>query len=65
MQTISHKCEVLPFKNYTTKYGPDPKKYASVYDNNDTFYLSGYYDPTTKNLKMEDDIPMSRIKNKT
>lgn len=57
VQTISHKCKVLPLDAYTKKYGPDPKKYTSVYDNNDTFYLAGYYDPTVMQLKMEKNIP--------
>lgn len=59
VQTISHKCKVLPLSAYTKKYGPDPKKYSSVYDNNDTFYLAGYYDPTVLQLKMEKDIPIA------
>lgn len=57
VQTISHKCKVLPLSAYTKKYGPDPKQYTSVYDNNDTFYLAGYYDPTVLQLKMEKNIP--------
>lgn len=57
VQTISHKCKVLPLNAYTKKYGPDPKQYTSVYDNNDTFYLAGYYDPTVLQLKMEKNIP--------
>lgn len=57
VQTISHKCEVLPLGAYTKKYGPDPKQYSSVYDNKDTFYLAGYYDPTQLQLKMEKEIP--------
>lgn len=57
VQTISHKCKVLPLNEYTQKYGSDPKNYASVYDNNDTFYLAGYYDPTAINLKFESNIP--------
>lgn len=57
VQTISHKCRVLPFDQYTEKYGPDPKQYESVYDNNDTFYLAGHYDPTSIVLTFENDIP--------
>lgn len=57
VQTISHKCKVLPLNAYTKKYGSDPKQYTSVYDNNDTFYLAGYYDPTVLQLKMEKNIP--------
>lgn len=48
---------MLPLNAYTKKYGPDPKQYTSVYDNNDTFYLAGYYDPTVLQLKMEKNIP--------
>lgn len=47
----------MPLNAYTKKYGPDPKQYTSVYDNNDTFYLAGYYDPTVLQLKMEKNIP--------
>lgn len=63
VQTISHKCKVLPLDAYTKKYGPDPKKYTSVYDNNDTFYLAGYYDPTVMQLKMEKNIPTTSAPN--
>lgn len=59
VQTISHKCKVLPFDQYTEKYGPDPKQYESVYDNNDTFYLAGNYDPTSIVLTLENHIPSS------
>lgn len=48
---------MLPLNEYTTKYGPDPKQYSSVYDNKDTFYLAGYYDPTQLQLRMEKEIP--------
>lgn len=48
---------MLPLNAYTKKYGPNPKQYTSVYDNNDTFYLAGYYDPTVMQLKMEKNIP--------
>lgn len=62
VQTISHKCKVLPLNLYTTKYGTDLSKYSLVYDNNDTFYLAGHYDPTWHKLKMEKDIPTSSDK---
>lgn len=60
VQTISHKCEVLPLKDYTEKLGDDPQRYATIYDNNDIYYLAGYYDPTTTTLKMEPDIPFTK-----
>lgn len=65
VQTISHKCKVLPLSAYTKKYGPDPKQYTSVYDNNDTFYLAGYYDPTILQLKMEKNIPSTSSPNRS
>lgn len=57
MQTISHKCEVLPLKEFKEKLGDDSKRYAAIYDNNDIYYLAGYYDPGVKTLKMQPDIP--------
>lgn len=58
VQTISHKCEVLPIVSYTKKFGDQPKMYSAIYDNNDTYYLAGHYDPTVINLKMQNDIPV-------
>lgn len=58
VQTISHKCEVLALDAYTTKFGDSPKKYRLIYDNNDTYYKAGFYDPTTMKIKMEPDIPV-------
>lgn len=55
---------MLPLNAYTKKYGPDPKQYTSVYDNNDTFYLAGYYDPTVLQLKMEKNIPTESSPNR-
>lgn len=57
VQTISHKCKVLPLDTYVQKYGTDPGQYGSVYEDNDTFYLAGYYDPTAIKLKLEAHIP--------
>ncbi|KAL9896076.1 BAH domain and coiled-coil containing protein winged eye isoform 2-T2 [Glossina fuscipes fuscipes] len=57
VQTISHRCEVLPFECYFAKFGADSKQYQSIYDNNDTYYLAGKYNPRLKLLKIQDDIP--------
>nr|XP_034830911.1 protein winged eye [Maniola hyperantus] len=57
VQTISHKCEVLPLQQYKERMGDDPVKYSTVYDNNDVYYLAGHYDPTPQSLRMEPDIP--------
>ncbi|XP_037964879.2 protein winged eye isoform X1 [Plutella xylostella] len=59
VQTISHRCEVLPLAQYKDRMGDDPVKYSNVYDNNDVYYLAGNYDPTQQTLKMEPDIPFA------
>ncbi|XP_053607312.1 protein winged eye-like isoform X2 [Plodia interpunctella] len=59
VQTISHKCEVLPLAQYKERMGDDPVKYSTVYDNNDVYYLAGHYDPTQQSLRMESDIPFA------
>ncbi|KRG01106.1 protein winged eye isoform X4 [Drosophila mojavensis] len=57
VQTISHRCEVLQFVNYVGKFGTDSKQYQTIYDNNDTYYLAGHYNPRLQVLKLQDDIP--------
>ncbi|CAH2106036.1 unnamed protein product [Euphydryas editha] len=59
VQTISHKCEVLPLEQYKERMSDDPVKYSTVYDNNDVYYLAGHYDPTQQNLRMQPDIPLA------
>ncbi|XP_043290025.1 uncharacterized protein wge isoform X4 [Venturia canescens] len=56
VQTISHKCEVLKLADYTKKLGKEPHRYLTIYDNNDIYYLAGYYDPTTYLLNMQPDV---------
>ncbi len=56
VQTISHKCEVLNLESFTKKFGNEPKNYQSIYDNNDTYYLAGHYDPTLFSMKLEPNI---------
>lgn len=59
VQTISHRCEVLPLAQYKERMGDDPDKYSTVYDNNDVYYLAGFYDPTLQTLRMKPDVPVS------
>lgn len=60
MQTISHKCEVLKIYDFIEKLGNDPKNLSMIYDNNDTYYLAGSYDPTMLSLSMQPNIPRSQ-----
>ncbi|GBP83823.1 Protein winged eye [Eumeta japonica] len=59
VQTISHKCEVLPLAQYRERMDDDPARYSAVYDNNDLYYLAGHYDPTQRTLRLETDIPLA------
>ena len=45
MQTISHRCEVLPFFTYAQKIESDPARLKTIYENNDLYYLAGQHDP--------------------
>ncbi|CAG9860481.1 unnamed protein product [Phyllotreta striolata] len=60
VQTISHKCDVVPYDEYRRRLGDNPDNYATIYDNNDIYYLAGYYDPTTCIMKMEPGIPFTK-----
>lgn len=60
VQTISHKCDVVPLEQYRQRLGDDPENYATIYDNNDIYYLAGYYDPTSCIMKMEPGIPFAK-----
>nr|CAH7723316.1 unnamed protein product [Callosobruchus chinensis] len=57
VQTISHRCEVLPLSDYLQRLGDDPRRLATIYDDNDVYYLAGRYDPTTYVIRMEPGIP--------
>lgn len=57
VQTISHKCEVLNVYDFKKKLGDDPNIISSIYDNNDTYYQAGFYDPTARSLTMQPNIP--------
>ncbi|XP_070188288.1 trinucleotide repeat-containing gene 18 protein-like isoform X2 [Littorina saxatilis] len=54
VQTISHKCHVLTYKDYN-KRTADAARKGQPLDTN-TYYLAGYYDPTINFIKLEPDI---------
>ncbi|XP_054281990.1 protein winged eye-like isoform X1 [Macrosteles quadrilineatus] len=53
VQTISHKCEVLPLPEYKHRLELEPHRLATIYDYNDIYYLAGHYNPTDLSLKFE------------
>ncbi|XP_035227287.1 BAH and coiled-coil domain-containing protein 1-like isoform X2 [Stegodyphus dumicola] len=56
VQTISHKCEVLSWEEYQQKRHPE-NNYGSLFDNNDTYFLAGTYDPIMGTLILEPGVP--------
>lgn len=59
MQTISHKCLVLPYKEYLAKKkeirsNPD----CDEDDEDDIYYLSGLYDPARFTIQINKDVPL-------
>ncbi|KAL3274606.1 hypothetical protein HHI36_015987 [Cryptolaemus montrouzieri] len=61
VQTISHKCEVLSLDQYIATLGNDPQRFATIYENNDIYYLAGHYDPISTSLTMEEGIPCGKF----
>ncbi|KAK9883442.1 hypothetical protein WA026_001619 [Henosepilachna vigintioctopunctata] len=57
VQTISHKCEVLPLHEYIEALGNDPDRFATIYQNNDIYYRAGKYDAITTVLEIDENIP--------
>lgn len=51
VQTISHKCDVLPFDAYMSKVNnnntDEDMTDESFCEQNDVYYLAGSYEPTT------------------
>jgi hypothetical protein len=56
IQTISHRCEVLPFSTYSKQIGSDPARLRTIYENNDLYYLAGQHDPIEGTIQFENDV---------
>ncbi|XP_052818307.1 uncharacterized protein LOC128244317 isoform X2 [Mya arenaria] len=48
VQTISHKCDVIPYSEYRRRVDV-----ISHDDHKDVYYLAGYYEPTVGHIKFE------------
>ena len=53
VQTNSHKCSVLPLKEYSLLMNWDPAKWKKIYSSSDTFYLAGSYDLTAMTVNFQ------------
>ncbi|CAH1391515.1 unnamed protein product, partial [Nezara viridula] len=56
VQTISHRCEVLPFTKFHEKAEKIPGFVDSVYENHETYYLAGHYEPAAAKLDLEPEV---------
>lgn len=51
VQTISHKCDVIPYAEYRRRVD------VITHDSNkDVYYLAGHYEPTVGNIKFESGV---------
>ena len=53
LQTILHKCSVLPLKEYLQLMILDPAKRKKIYSSSYTYYLAGSYDPTAMTVNFQ------------
>ncbi|TRY68610.1 hypothetical protein TCAL_03225 [Tigriopus californicus] len=56
VQTISHKCQVLPLREYSRVLISDPVKRRKLFSNSDTYYLAGSYDPTNMSVNFQSGV---------
>lgn len=54
VQTISHKCQVLTYREYTRRAAEATRKGHTLDQN--TYYQAGFYDPTIGMQRLEPDV---------
>uniref|UniRef100_A0AAR5QEA6 BAH domain-containing protein n=1 Tax=Dendroctonus ponderosae TaxID=77166 RepID=A0AAR5QEA6_DENPD len=59
VQTISHKCDVVSLAEFKERIGDDESAYESVYENNELYYLAGFYQASHRTIVMNRDIPFT------
>lgn len=55
VQTISHRCEVISLAEFAKK-AAEKDFIDTVYENHDTYYLAGHYDPHDTKIEFEPGI---------
>ncbi|XP_022916406.1 golgin subfamily A member 6-like protein 22 isoform X2 [Onthophagus taurus] len=58
VQTICRKCDVLQLDQFQKRLNHDNELYAKVYENQDLYYLAGYYDPSLVQLTVAENTPI-------
>lgn len=53
VQTISHRCEVVSLPEFKSRVDRKEVLTDAVYDNQEVYYLAGYYDPQDTSIKYE------------
>uniref|UniRef100_A0A1B6E3E0 BAH domain-containing protein n=2 Tax=Clastoptera arizonana TaxID=38151 RepID=A0A1B6E3E0_9HEMI len=56
IQTISHKCEVVPLEEYRNRLSLEPDRLASFEDYNDLYYMAGFYNEVARKIFYEPDV---------
>ena len=56
--SISHKCSVLPLKEYLAKQSSESSSPSKKPRKGDTFYLAGTYDPVAKTMSIQHEVPL-------
>ena len=60
VQTISHKCEVLPYKEYKRYQARASHQHAAC-SSREVYYLAGTYEPTAGRIKFEPDVKLRTL----
>uniref|UniRef100_A0A0K8TC03 BAH domain-containing protein n=1 Tax=Lygus hesperus TaxID=30085 RepID=A0A0K8TC03_LYGHE len=56
VQTISHRCEVVSLPEFKARVDRKEVSTETVYDNQEVYYLAGFYDPQDTSIKYEPGI---------
>lgn len=56
VQTIAHSCKVLDYTDYKKIVDEDPSRLATIYENNDLYYLAGKYAPVEGTIEFEENV---------
>ena len=56
IQTISHKCDVVPVQEFAARLACTPGLKEAIYENNELYYTAGTYDPVVGTLTFHQNV---------
>jgi hypothetical protein len=56
IQTISHKCDVVPVDEFASRLACTPGLREAIYENNELYYTAGTYDPVVGTLSFQPNV---------